>query len=73
MYSEQGLEPLMRPVLAAVCHRLIVVSNCMPGSAHSHDGLGDLAHEVAGPHRLDDLAGGDRPQVPVGVVDARPA
>ena len=26
----------MRPVLGAVCHRLIVVSNCMPGSAHSH-------------------------------------
>ena len=25
----------MRPVLAAVCQRLIVVSNCMPGSAHS--------------------------------------
>src|SRR3954447_497039 len=36
MYSEHGFEPLMRPVLAAVCHRLIVVSNCMPGSAHSH-------------------------------------
>ena len=35
MYSEQGFEPLMRPVLAAVCHRLMVVSNCMPGSAHS--------------------------------------
>ena len=32
-------------------------------------GLGDLAHEVAGLDRLDDLAGGDRPQVPVGVVD----
>jgi hypothetical protein len=25
----------MRPVFGAVCHRLIVVSNCMPGSAHS--------------------------------------
>src|SRR5215475_8444864 len=37
MYSEHGLEPLMRPVFAAVCQRLIVVSNCMPGSAHSHD------------------------------------
>ena len=35
MYSEHGLEPLMRPVLAAVCQWLIVVSNCMPGSAHS--------------------------------------
>src|SRR5215210_5284150 len=36
IYSEHGLEPLMRPVLAAVCQRLMVVSNCMPGSAHSH-------------------------------------
>src|SRR3954449_10489844 len=36
MYSEHGLLALIRPVLGAVCHRLIVVSNCMPGSAHSH-------------------------------------
>ena len=36
MYSLHGFEPLMRPVLAAVCQWLIVVSNCMPGSAHSH-------------------------------------
>src|SRR5688572_28257217 len=35
MYSEHGLDPLMRPVLQAVCQWLIVVSNCMPGSAHS--------------------------------------
>src|SRR5687768_9659050 len=39
MYSLHGLEPLMRPVVAAVCQRLIVVSNCMPGSAHSHAAL----------------------------------
>src|SRR5215207_8468698 len=37
MYSEHGLLPLMRPVFAAVCQWLIVVSNCMPGSAHSHE------------------------------------
>src|SRR3954451_19705629 len=36
MYSEQGLLALMRPLLGVVCHRLMVVSNCMPGSAHSH-------------------------------------
>src|SRR6266404_9000019 len=36
MYSEHGLLALMRPVFDAVCQRLIVVSNCMPGSAHSH-------------------------------------
>ena len=39
MYSEQGLLPLMRPLLGAVCQRLMVVSNCMPGSAHSHAAL----------------------------------
>ncbi len=37
MYSEHGFDPLMRPVLAAVCQWLIVVSNCMPGSAHSQE------------------------------------
>ena len=35
MYSEHGFDPLMRPVFAAVCQWLMVVSNCMPGSAHS--------------------------------------
>jgi len=35
-YSEQGLLAVIRPVLGAVCHLLIVVSNCIPGSAHSH-------------------------------------
>ena len=35
MYSEHGLDPLMRPVFDAVCQVLMVVSNCMPGSAHS--------------------------------------
>src|SRR5271165_699623 len=34
-YSEHGLEPLIRPVFGAVCQRLIVVSYCKPGSAHS--------------------------------------
>ena len=35
MYSEHGLDALMRPVLGQVCQSLIVVSNCMPGSPHS--------------------------------------
>src|SRR6185503_12551586 len=35
IYSLQGLEALMRPAFGAVCHLLIVVSNCRPGSAHS--------------------------------------
>src|SRR4051812_7096941 len=32
MYSEQGLEALIRAVFFEVCHLLMVVSNCMPGS-----------------------------------------
>src|SRR5271157_3493876 len=35
-YSGHGLDPLIRPVFGAVCQRLIVVSYCRPGSAHSH-------------------------------------
>ena len=35
MYSEQGLEALMRAVFGQVCQALMVVSNCMPGSPHS--------------------------------------
>src|SRR5882762_4375931 len=34
MYSEQGLEALMRPEFLLVCQRLMVVSYCMPGSPH---------------------------------------
>src|SRR3984893_15447487 len=33
MYSLQGLEALMRPLLGEGCQRLIVVSYCIPGSA----------------------------------------
>src|SRR6187402_431180 len=36
MYSLHGLEPLIRPDAGHVCHSLIVVSYCMPGSAHCH-------------------------------------
>ncbi len=36
MYSLHGFDALIRPVLGAVCHLLIVVSNCIPGSAHCH-------------------------------------
>src|SRR5947209_19411124 len=34
MYSEHGFDALIRPVFGHVCQRLIVVSYCMPGSAH---------------------------------------
>src|SRR5215467_5485138 len=33
MYSEQGLEALIRPSSGQVCHSLMVVSYCVPGSA----------------------------------------
>src|SRR6202521_5856715 len=36
MYSEQGFEALMRALLEHGCHSLTVVSNCMPGSPHTH-------------------------------------
>ena len=36
MYSEQGLEALIRPPLGQVCHSLMVVSYCVPGSAQRH-------------------------------------
>src|SRR6476659_1480323 len=36
MYSEHGLLALMRLVLGHVCQSLTVVSNCMPGSPHTH-------------------------------------
>ena len=35
IYSEQGLEALIRAVFEQVCQALIVVSNCRPGSPHS--------------------------------------
>src|SRR3954464_3215825 len=37
MYSEQGFDALMRPVFGSVCHLLIVVSYCTPGSADFQD------------------------------------
>src|SRR6516164_3575596 len=36
MYSLHGFEALIRPVALHVCHLLMVVSNCMPGSPHCH-------------------------------------
>src|SRR5262244_1300397 len=35
MYSEHGLLALMRPDSGQVCHSLMVVSNCTPGSAEA--------------------------------------
>ena len=44
MYSLHGLLPLIRPVAWAVCHLLIVVSNCRPGSAQSQLALAMPRH-----------------------------
>src|SRR5258708_29511098 len=36
IYSEHGLEALMRAVVLQVCQRFTVVSYCMPGSPQCH-------------------------------------
>ena len=35
IYSEQGLDALIRPVFGSVCQLLMIVSYWTPGSAHS--------------------------------------
>src|SRR6476619_539843 len=42
MYSEHGLDAVIRPVSVLVCPSLIVSSYWMPGSAHSHAALAIL-------------------------------
>ena len=59
----------MRPVFDAVCQRLIVVSNCMPGSAHSHADCEIWRMRSRACIVLHRLAGRDRLEVPVAVVD----
>src|SRR5579862_4986291 len=39
IYSLHGFDALMRDVFFDVCHRLTVVSYCMPGSPHCHVAL----------------------------------
>ena len=39
MYSEHGFEALIRPSAGQVCHSLMVVSNCKPGSAQDQAAL----------------------------------
>src|SRR3954470_19430060 len=46
MYSEHGLDALMRPVSGLVCQSLIVSSYWMPGSAHSHAAWVTLLNRV---------------------------
>src|SRR3989440_6898106 len=42
MYSEHGLEAVIRPVSGQVCQSLITSSYWMPGSAHSHAAVASL-------------------------------
>src|SRR5215210_4583706 len=46
MYSEHGLDALIRPVSGLVCQSLIVSSYWMPGSAHSHAAWVTLRNSV---------------------------
>src|ERR671913_993902 len=46
MYSEHGLDALMRPVSGLVCQSLIVSSYWMPGSAHSQAAWVTLRNRV---------------------------
>ena len=44
MYSEHGLDAVIRPVSGLVCQSLMVSSYWMPGSAHSHAATAILRH-----------------------------
>src|SRR5215217_4652683 len=44
MYSEQGLDAVIRPVSGLVCQSLIVSSYCRPGSAHSQAAVAILVN-----------------------------
>src|SRR6187402_9478 len=47
MYSEHGLDALIFPVLEQVCHLLIVLSYCTPGSAHDQAASATVFHKSA--------------------------
>ncbi len=44
MYSEQGLDPLIRSVFGQVCQSLMVVSYWTPGSAQAQAASATLRH-----------------------------
>ncbi len=69
MYSLHGLDALMRPDTGQVCHWLIVVSYCTPGSAQRQAASAISCISCARGDRLADrLAGDPRDEVPVLVV-----
>ena len=62
MYSEHGLDAVIRPVSGLVCQSLIVSSYWMPGSAHSQAAWVIVRNSVAGVDGLDHPAVQPRPQ-----------
>ncbi len=52
IYSEQGLEALIRPPSGQVCHSLMVLSYCSPGSAQAHAAWAIFSHRSAALIRL---------------------
>ena len=46
MYSEHGLDAVMRPASGEVCQSLIVPSYWMPGSAQAHAAWAMLSHSL---------------------------
>src|SRR5918999_3989083 len=46
MYSEHGLDALIRPEAGQVCHSLMVVSYCTPGSAEAQAARAIWSHKA---------------------------
>src|SRR5262249_1351355 len=57
MYSLHGLLAMIRPSAGHVCHSLIVVSNCTPGSAHNQAALAICSHRSRARRVLRGLGG----------------
>src|SRR5580700_6002814 len=55
LYSEHGLDALIRPLAGQVCQSLIVVSNCNPGSADAQAAWPILSHSSHARSRLASL------------------
>ena len=65
MYSEHGLDALIRLVFGSVCHELMVVSYWTPGSAQRHAASAACVSRSRAGSVVDDAAVGARGQVPV--------
>ena len=72
MYSEHGLDAVIRPVSGLVCQSLMVSSYCRPGSAQAQAASEILREQLASIDGLDDLVGAASAQTEVGAVLDRP-